>query len=87
MVNLPFVFRVVKMKKASTELPRFQIDVSLHFTRKKKEAGRRSIIFGCNSEHECDMWMAAIEFLKTKAIYDAYAKQNLFVNLSGAQAM
>eukprot|EP00353_Schmidingerella_taraikaensis_P003927 CAMPEP_0185574322 /NCGR_PEP_ID=MMETSP0434-20130131/5811_1 /TAXON_ID=626734 ORGANISM="Favella taraikaensis, Strain Fe Narragansett Bay" /NCGR_SAMPLE_ID=MMETSP0434 /ASSEMBLY_ACC=CAM_ASM_000379 /LENGTH=68 /DNA_ID=CAMNT_0028190853 /DNA_START=602 /DNA_END=808 /DNA_ORIENTATION=+ len=57
--------------------------VSMHITRKKAEAGRRTIIIACETELKRDRWLAAIDFLKTKAIFDAYAKNNTLVNFMG----
>ena len=48
-------------------------------------AGRRTIIIACKSELIRDRWLAAIEYLKTKAIFDAYAKKNTLVNFMGDQ--
>lgn len=37
---------------------------------------KRDIAFSCDTEEARDKWIIAIDFLKTKAIYDAYAKKN-----------
>ena len=37
------------------------------------------------SELDRDRWLAAIDFLKTKAIFDTYAKKNSLVNFMGDQ--
>ena len=50
---------------------------------KKKEAGRRTLIFGCESELIRDKWLAAIDYLKTKAMFDLYQKKNSLVNFMG----
>ena len=36
----------------------------------------RDIIFSCDSDEARDKWIISIEYLKTKAIYDAYAAKN-----------
>ena len=60
--------------------PSFRLGVSLHEKYKAKEAGKRDIIFTCKTEYDRDRWAAAIEYLKTRAIYEAYAKNNKLVS-------
>ena len=58
----------------------FVLSVSMHFNKKHQEAGRRFITFACETEQQRDKWMAAIEYLKTRAIYDQYAKRKHIVH-------
>ena len=60
--------------------PSFRLGVSLYEKPKQKEAGKRDIIFTCKTEYDRDRWAAAIEYLKTRAIYEAYAKNNKLVS-------
>lgn len=60
-----------------------RVNISMHQTMKKKEAGRRTLIFGCESELIRDKWLAAIDYLKTKAMFDLYQKKNSLVNFMG----
>ena len=79
-VKLPFIFEVVKLTDKDGN-PQFCLCVSVHQTLNKKEAGKRDIIFTCYSKHDRDRWIAAIDYLKTRAIYQAYAKKNKLVSL------
>ena len=42
--------------------------------------GKRHVIFTCPTAQNRDKWYAAIEYLKTKSIYDSYSKNNALVN-------
>ena len=53
----------------------------MHETNRKKEAGKRDITFACNTTQDRDKWTASIDYLKTRAIYKAYAKKNKLVSL------
>lgn len=55
----------------------------MHYNKLDQECGKREILFGCESEQQRDKWMAAIEYLKTRAIYDSYAKKHTLVNFIG----
>jgi len=50
---------------------------------KKKESGKRILIFACETTYDRDRWIAAIDYLKTKAIYEAYSKNNKLVSFMG----
>ena len=56
------------------------ISVTMYFGKKDVEQGKRDIFFSCDTEEARDRWMIAIDYLKTRAIYDAYAKKNTLVN-------
>ena len=48
MVKLPFIFQVVKVRGLGMQRnPSFQMSISMHFKRNKKEGGRRDLIFSC----------------------------------------
>lgn len=85
--NLTYMYEVMKVPsqgcKDQVELWAFQMAFSDHQSRKSLHAGRRTIIIACRSELIRDRWLAAIEYLKTKAIFDAYAKKNTLVNFMG----
>lgn len=51
----------------------------------KKEADRRTLKLAAESSRVRDKWVAAIDYLKTKAIYDAYSKSNQLVNFMGPE--
>mgnify|MGYP007004933629 CR=1 FL=1 len=38
------------------------------------------MIFSCRNTFDRDKWIAAIDYLKTRAIYEAYAKNNRLVS-------
>ena len=79
-VELPFIYEIVKSKQARNERPAFSISVTMWTDRDGKEKGKRAIYFSCDDETTRDRWMTAIDYLKTRAIYDAYAKKNTLVN-------
>lgn len=60
------------------------ISVTMYYDRKKEEKPKRDIFFSCNTPQERDKWMIAIDYLKTRAIFDAYAKKNSLVNFISA---
>ena len=37
----------------------------------------RDFYFACPTDYQMEDWMITIEFLRTKAVYDAYASKNL----------
>lgn len=56
------------------------ISVTMYFDKKGEEKGKRDIFFSCDTAEIRDKWMIAIDYLKTRAIYDAYAKKNTLAN-------
>ena len=84
-VKLPFIYAVVKSKQARNEKPSFMISVTMYYDRDKKEKPKRDIYFSSESREERDKWMIAIDYLKTRAIFDAYAKKNTLVNFISAR--
>lgn len=79
-VNLPFIYEVVKSKQAGNERPSFMISVTMYLDKKREEKSKRDIFFSCDTEQARDQWVVAIDYLKTRAIYDAYAKKNTLVS-------
>ena len=80
LVKLPFIYEVVKSKQAHNERPSFMISVTMYLDKKNEEKGKRDIFFSCDTPEMRDKWMIAIDYLKTRAIYDAYAKKNTLAN-------
>lgn len=37
----------------------------------------RDFFFSCASTYEMEDWIITLDFLKTKAVYDAYAQKNI----------
>ena len=60
------------------------ISVTMYLDKGKNEKPKRDIYFSCDSAEERDKWMIAIDYLKTRAIFDAYAKKNKVVNFISA---
>ena len=81
LVKLPFIYEVVKSKQAHNERPSFMISVTMYHDKKNEEKGKRDIFFSCDTTEIRDKWMIAIDYLKTRAIYDAYANKNTLANL------
>ena len=77
-----FIYEVVSLK-IKDDSPSFRIGVSMHTNQKGKEAGKRDITFSCHTQQDRDRWVAAIDYLKTRSIYDVYAKKNTLVNFLG----
>ena len=42
------------------------------------------MIFSCKKPFDRDKWIAAIDYLKTRAIYEAYSKNNRLVSFMHA---
>ena len=61
------------------------ISVTMWYDRDKKEKPKRDLFFSCDTREERDKWMTAIDYLKTRAIFDAYAKKNTLVNFISAK--
>ena len=80
-VRLPFVYEIAKV--TVNDQHGFRLGVSMWLNAKKKESGRRDIVFACDSSEERDKWIAAIDYLKTRAIYEAYSKNNKLVSFMG----
>ena len=51
----------------------FSLSTSCWFGKKQEENSSRDFYFACKEEHDRDKWVITIEFLRTKAVYDAYA--------------
>lgn len=80
LVKLPFIYEVVRSRQAHNERPSFMISVTMYHDRKNEEKGKRDLFFACETAEIRDKWMIAIDYLKTRAIYDAYAKKNTLSN-------
>lgn len=52
------------------------IGVTMWTDKRKEEKGKRDFFFSCDDILTRDKWMIAIDFLKTKAVYDAYSRKN-----------
>ena len=81
-IELRFIYNVIKSYQDHNTMPAFMLGVTMWTDKKKEEKGRREFFFGCHNELERDKWMIAIEFLKTKAVYDAYSLKNSNVNFT-----
>ena len=78
-VKLPFIFEVDKFT-VKNKCDSFRLGVSLYEQRGKEHAGKRDLIFTCKNPFERDKWIAGIDYLKTRAIYEAYQKNNRLVS-------
>ena len=86
LIKLPFIYSIERLRRTSSKnLYAFVIKTLMHYDRNKKESGRREVIFHCLTERQRDMWIAGIEYLKTRAIYDDYVKKNQLVNFLGCE--
>ena len=66
--------------------PSISIGVSIYEAVSKTMTGKRHVIFTCPTAQNRDKWYAAIEYLKTKSIYDSYSKSNALVNFMSLAA-
>jgi len=55
----------------------FSISTSQWFDKSQQEMGMRDFYFACPSNYDMEDWIITIEFLRTKAVYDAYAQKNI----------
>ena len=88
-IELRFIYNVIKSYQDHNERPAFMLGVTMWnkgidrgAKRVVKEKGKREFFFSCEDILTRDKWMIAIEFLKTKAIYDKYSKNNSNVNFA-----
>jgi len=83
--KLSFIYETMKVpatqgKQNQAPLYAFLLEVSMHKTQKSKYAGRQTIILASESVLLRDQWLAAIDYLKLRANYDAYRKNNQLVH-------
>jgi hypothetical protein len=67
----------VASKLESGNQAAFSISTSQWYDKTRQEQGMRDFYFACPSTYQMDDWMITIEFLRTKAVYDAYAQKNI----------
>ena len=76
-IELEFIYTVVKSYQVHNDRPAFLISVTMYKDKKGNNVvDNRDIIFSAETDEIRDKWIIAIEYLKTKAIYDAYAAKN-----------
>ena len=75
-INLEFIYQNFKSFQVHNDRPTFMLSVTMWTNKKGEEKGRREFFFSCENEILRDKWMIAIDYLKTKAIYDAYTSKN-----------
>ena len=80
-IELRFVYNVIKSYQEHTDKPTFMIGVTMWTDKAGNERGKRDFFFSCDDVLTRDKWMIAIDFLKTKAVYDAYSRKNRDVQL------
>lgn len=51
----------------------FSLSTSSWFNKNQQEEGMRDFFFACDTDLQMEDWIITIEFLRTKAVYDAYA--------------
>ena len=82
-IELRFVYSVLKSYQEHNTRPAFMLGVTMYRDKTHKEVEKkREFFFSCADVLTRDKWMIAIEFLKTKAVYDAYAAKNSNVNFA-----
>jgi hypothetical protein len=76
-IELEFIYSVVKSYQVHNDRPAFLISVTMFKDKKGNNVvNNRDVIFSADTDEIRDKWIIAIEYLKTKAIYDAYAAKN-----------
>lgn len=85
-VKLPFIYEVIRMSAIDKDTS-FRLGVSLYEKQNKVQSGKRDLIFSCNNAFERDKWIAAIDYLKTRAIYETYSKSNRLVSFMSTDAV
>ncbi len=73
------MYQTVASKLQRGENAAFSLSTSSWFDKSGEEKGSRDFYFACKEEHDRDKWVITIEFLRTKAVYDAYAQKNIAV--------
>jgi len=72
------IFAVVASKMNTGNSTAFSISAS-NWIKKRggKDKGQRDFFYAAKTMVERDEWMAAIDFMRTKAMYEAYAVKNI----------
>lgn len=55
----------------------FSISTSQWVKKQGQNCEMRDFFFACPSTYEMEDWIITLEFLRTKAVYDAYAQKNI----------
>ena len=42
-----------------------------------EDEGMRNLFFGCDKQIQMEAWVITIEYLRTRAVYEAYAQKNI----------
>lgn len=75
-ITLEFIYNIFKSFQVHNDRPTFMLSVTMWTNKKGENKGRREFFFSCDNEILRDRWMIAIDYLKTKAIYDSYTQRN-----------
>jgi hypothetical protein len=70
------IFAVVASKMNTGNSTAFSISSS-NWIKSGKDKGQRDFFYAAKTIVERDEWMAAIDFMRTKAMYEAYAAKNI----------
>ena len=81
-IELRFIYNVIKSYQDHNDRPAFMLGATMWTDKKGEEKSKREFFFSCHDVLTRDKWMIAIEFLKTKAVYDAYSAKNSNVNFT-----
>ena len=73
---MEFIYNIIRSFQVHNDRPTFALSVTMWTDKSGNEKGKREFFFSCDNEIQRDKWIIAIEYLKTKAIYDAYADKN-----------
>jgi hypothetical protein len=73
------VYQTVASKLERGQNAAFSLSTSSWFNKQGIEEGSRDFYFACEQSHDMEKWVITIEFLRTKAVYDAYAQKNIAV--------
>ena len=80
-IPLKLIYAVVPARMKTGKTNCFSISTASWYSGKSdKEKDKRDFYFSPSSENLRDEWIAAIEFLRTKAIYENFARQNCAVS-------
>lgn len=70
------IFDVVASRMNTGNSTAFSISAS-NWIKKGKDKGQRDFFYAAKTVVQRDEWMAAIDFMRTKAMYESYATKNI----------
>ena len=62
------------------EKPSFSISTTSWFNKLQQDEGQRDFFFACDNILQLEKWIITIEYLRTRAVFDAYTQKHVAVS-------